>query len=556
MDKKYSAYIKKCTEMISPLENERLTLLAEEASGTLGEEFIPSALIVGFAANIGDMLALVSKTCGRGIGDILPKKLPKPLCVTFEHGEKTRIYRVSSEGTEEVAELSEAGEYIVSVNCSRLKTLRVTVCSNIAGTDEWRRILALHDSVCLCTYAGFAVNQPEREWLRDTLSRYSDAKFSEVFVTGTDTLHSEQDEKDVLEYISDTAKCIGFDYSVTADIKAAADFICSAADRYTPEELSDIRAARCVRAFLKDADRILEDCSQTGEADSAAIDKAVADLEAQRGFIVTSGEVASGIVLTNRVAEMRSEIQRSAEDFGRQASENIQTKIEFASEKELEGLESEIRSYLISCWDIFVKKTDQWISRGMDEIYEDLVKQIDSDIGELFSKIGKDSSAVISEAVCRHLPIRLGESVTGSVRRRSKDDPISEARRSTRDLILFSIPCAIVHPALGAATFVAAMLAASSAKKIAAAQYRKELASASEDASEECKLRIIEKINAALEDAKKESRDNIISLYKNAVDLIEAEIKALADDRAERAGKSELIAEIREKYIPQLLAEI
>lgn len=162
MDKKYSTYMKKCTEMLSPLENEQLDLLAEETAGTLKEEFIPSALIVGFAADAGDMLALVSKICGRGIGDIFPKKLPKPLCVTFEYGEKTQIYRVSSEGTEAVAALSEAGEYIVSVNRSRLKTLRVTVCSDIAGADEWRHILALHDTVCLCTYAGFAINQPER----------------------------------------------------------------------------------------------------------------------------------------------------------------------------------------------------------------------------------------------------------------------------------------------------------------------------------------------------------------------------------------------------------
>ena len=556
MDKKYSTYMKKCTEMLSPLENEQLDLLAEETAGTLKEEFIPSALIVGFAADAGDMLALVSKICGRGIGDIFPKKLPKPLCVTFEYGEKTQIYRVSSEGTEAVAALSEAGEYIVSVNRSRLKTLRVTVCSDIAGADEWRHILALHDTVCLCTYAGFAINQPEREWLRDMLSRYSDPQFSEVYITGTDTLHSEQDEKDVIDYVHDTAKRIGFDYSVTTDIKEAAGFICSAADRYTPGELSDIRAARCVRSFLKDADRILEGCSQADETDSAAIDKAVAELEAQRNFIVTSGEVASGIVLANRVAEMRSEIQRSAEEFGRQASENIQTKIEFASAKELEGLETEIRRYLISCWDVFVKNAEQWISRGMDEIYDDLVKQVDADIGELFSKIGKDSAAVISEAVSRRLPARLGETVTGSVRRRSKDDPISEARRSTRDLMLLSIPCAIVHPVLGVVTFAATMLAANSAKKSAAEQYRKELASASKDASDECRLRITEKIDAALEDAKKESSENIISLYKNAVDLIEGEIKALAGDREARAGKSRLIAEIREKHIPRLLAEI
>lgn len=542
--------VEQICQLASASGDAQIIRLADSARRTLARKHRRSIALVSDAYARRDMLRLAGEVTGLEVPvGVLPES-DMPVCILFTAGdgapqvdEQTTLLPDGTEYAYTRLTFSGRSEYLGSADLS--------VWCGVELAALGRELLEELDYVFLLTNATQAMPMSERDWLRETVTKYFGCDRAAVAIYNMDLMNSDEDAAAVTEAVAQHAGKISGDIRPCGDVEGLAGAIRAAAgDPGLEEKRVRSIAANCLDAIQA---RINEEMSMGG-VDLEKLKTGAEKIERERRALEASSKMAVEGVVDNLYARVRYELINAASDYSDELVESVSSRLE-----QSDSVEDDVRripAYLEAAWTSFEVSADQRVCQRNEEISQELSRQIELDCRSLLKYMDIPE---LENAIVRKLSFR----VAGEESPESGDMP-EETKRGVSDKLIkggiFAVTfvLAMAHPVLGLGVAVAEATKGLVSKTVFGIdpgnteKLRTEAIAQLKVSCSDIKKQVVASINASIDDVSEQARANVVRVYGEVIDKLVEEVAAqvrrvgeLKARQAELSAMTEKLAQIR-----------
>ena len=527
---KQTTILQKCDLIASKTKDPGMAAFSVRLHRALEKEHKPTMALVSFNMNHAERFDLIRQFTGAALPDELTAMTEgKPVSLLLDYAGRPGM-------------LSDGGENGVSVYglpCEWLKTRRVAVCDAVRSRESWFVLAGEIDIACLVIHATMAMNQQERNWLRECGQPLFGTSEPVITTVGMQLLNSDEDRQAVNDAIQAGLRRLGMSTQVFGDPMEAMRWM----DGFLNDpSVQEVRVNRLTVNAGTELNERVKAFISTALVGTAAIDSAVARLEDERRSLETAGQLASESILFNELTRLKVMACESIRDYGQRMVGTIKAKVETYPLDHLGAMDVEINQFIVNSWDAFLAKVAESTETELQKVSARLAEQMEADAGEMIEELDEPTRRAVYGAVMFaptaagraeymdvHAPLEYSGVNLGEITR--------QLRRETRGMMLVSIPLLFVNPlfavgSLAASKFIGKFRTDSELKSARAdmAKQIENLCAANSEA-------IVKYTQAEFDRQIQEGGQNVRAAYNNLISRLEAELGRM---KAEQGSKTEL----------------
>ena len=422
------------------------------------------------------------------------------------------------------------GVRIIHIPWEMLKKAEIFwICSSSLENIP-RRILVNSDEILWLTNASMAMPQREREWLSEAASMFDNESVM-ISLYNQETLNTREDVEALNLRLTKFASQLGRNKLYFANRSEALHRMFKEMD--IPAFL-ERREKRIQLACKEDLENYMKKQLELAEIDVEKLEASIKKAEAERKNIEFSSKFILNSTISNMYDEMRNIILDAADRYSQDACENVRAGLETSND--LEKDIHNIQPYLKAAWEHFEKEISKYMVSRQEEIAKILEQQISSDCQKIVGLLEGGSLG-------KEIDV-LSAGMFGSTFE-EKGPQTTKNKRISKGMLLTSIALAFVNPLWGLAGIVGTgVFNLSNAKNAKEAKEKVLLALPVE--CNKLKNEIERQLEITIENAKKESCDNVWKVYSEVLNKLMAEIADYMEQSRQAKEKAAVLHKLLE----------
>lgn len=484
-------------ENVKALKDPNMDEIISKWEKELNGEYFPQFLVISHPAAKKEFIRTLRNNIGPVQGNLDNlEKVEGDFTVHFQYGEDPEF-------------VDEDETKIISIPWEMLKKAEIFwICSSSLENIS-KRILVNSDEILWLTNASMAMPQREREWLSETVTSMFHNEPITISLYNQETLNTREDVEALNLRLTKFALQLGKNKLYLANRSEALHRMFEEMD--IPAFL-DRREKRIQLACKEDLENYMKKQLELAEIDVEKLEASIQKVEAERKNIEFSSKFILNSTISNMYDEMRNKILDAADRYSQDACENVRVGLE--SSKDLEKDIHNIQPYLKAAWEHFEKEISKYMVSRQEEIAKVLERQISSDCQKIVGLLEGGSLGKEIDVLTAGM---FGNTFE------EKEPQTTKNKRISKGMLLTSIALAFVNPLWGLAGIVGTgVFNLSNAKNTKEAKEKVLLALPGE--CNRLKNDIERQLELTIENAKKESCDNVWKVYSEVLDKLMAEI--------------------------------
>lgn len=376
------------------------------------------------------------------------------------------------------------------------------------------------DKLLLVTNATMAMTQEEKDWL----TSLRDSVFSDEPVTvslcNKLSLNTQADIDDLCVSVTKLLARYGKNTDFNDDFGSA---LCSQLEIINNEQFKVQREKRILTTCFDTLEAHIASQLELAEVDIDKLNEAIKKIEAERKNIEFSGRLVLSSTVENMYGEMKNKIISAADRYSDDAYESIRARLTVSNtlEKDINN----IAPYLKTVWANFEKEIGKHMASEQEQIASVLEQQISSDCKRMVDilEVSSFDGAINISTASLLSDISFGD---------MDESKAKKNKMLSKGMLIASIALAFVNPLWGLVG-VAGTSAFTLSNNKNLDEAKAKVLSALPNECNSIKRGVERQIEAAIENAKKESCDNVWKVYSEVLDnLMDAIFKYMEQIKA------------------------
>lgn len=533
-----------CDLMAAKTQTADMTALASRVHRALTQEHKPTMALVSFNMSHAERFEIVKSYIGAAIPSALAAKVEgEPACIFLDYSPAPTLL---SNGASD-------GILVYGLPNQALQAHRIAICDEIKAKEKWLTLAGEIDIACLLVNATMAMNQVERNWLKDCAQPLFWENEPVVAMTGLSLLNNEEDAQAVSDVVNSVLRRLQMSTKV---FDQPQDAMACMADFLNKEPVQESRQRRVAKNGLTAMSEMAQAFMKDAVVDGGAIEAAVSQLEKQRKSLEMAGQLASESILHNELNRLKVMAVETIRDYGQQIANNVKTQVETYPLEELANVDETVNRYVTESWDSFLITMSATTENELGKVSARLTEQMEQDAGELIAHLDEPARRAVYSAITFNaaasnapVPVRAPAEYSGI----NVTEMTDQLRRETRNMMLLSIPILFVNPLLAVGNVVAS-------KFIGKFRTDSELKTARADMAAQIDTMCLENTEAIVRYAEagfdrqaQEGTQNIKAAYAGLIQRLENDLNRLKNEQGQKAASWDTLQQQVNTVIPELL---
>lgn len=555
MDKtKYSNIIKMLDDTAEKIQDAKVDEITGWVYKSLERGHKPTLALVSFNLNHADRVNTLKNVFDIDIPkDIVHMIDGEPACLILDYCESPTLLN----------ENGIVGDRITfGVPSEQLKKGRIAICDELHSKDMWLELSSEIDAACLLINATMAMNQMERNWIKECAAPFYGDKDITVVITKMAQLNEEEDVQAVCQVVRNSLERLNVSYKTYEDERETLEQVNGQLIREYDRETRDKRVIKNgIRAITEHLKYLIDSVV----IDSATIQGTIEQLEKQQKSLELAGQLAAESILCNALNQLKSKICDGIRDYGRQMAANIKKKIEVSPLDQLETMDDKINGYVSGSWEYYIKSMSKKADEEVEAIAQRLAKQMELDAGKMISDLDESARRTVYSALGLTTNAATGTALidprsivqkNGSLSEISVGTVTDQLRKETRNMMLLSIPLFFVNPWVSVGNIFAAKIYGKYKTNSELSDVRSEMAKQVEQSCFDNAEAIVQQVTLSFDDEIRTGSINIKSAYNGLIRQIEDSLSELKVSQGERAELKNYLSNLVNVEFPSILSNL
>lgn len=551
---KYSNIIKMLDDTAEKTQDAKIDEITSWVHKSLEEEHKPTLALVSFNLNHADRVNMLKKVFDIEIPkDIVHMIDGEPACLILDYCESPALLN----------ENGIVGDRITfGVPSEQLVNCRIAICDELHSKDMWLELSSEIDAVCLLINATMAMNQMERNWIKECAAPFYDDKDIAVVITKMDRLNEEEDAQAVRQAVRGSLERLNVTYKTYED---ESETLAQLDERLVREYDREARDRRVIKNGIQALTEHLKYVMDSVVIDSATIQGTIEQLEKQQKSLELAGQFATESILCNALNQLKSKICDGIRDYGRQMAANIKKKIEASPLDQLETMDDKINGYVSGSWEYYIKSMSKKADEEIEVIAQRLAKQMELDAGKMVSDLDESARRTVYSALGLSTNSAPGTALidprsivqkNGSLSEISVGTVTDQLRKETRNMMLLSIPLFFVNPLVAVGNIFAAKVYGKYKTNSELSDIRSEMAKQVEQSCFDHSEAIVQQVTLSFDDEIRTGSINIKSAYNGLIRQIQDSLSQLQVSQGEKAELKNYLSNLVNVAFPGVLSNL
>ena len=546
-----------CEEIAKTADDLQITEQINHTKQMINTAHTPTLALAGIGPVGYSLLNVASKICEMEMPAAIKGVFANgSSCLTIEHSESERLYRVTSDGnfpitdcTTKPNEIVDVDELVYASPCEKLKEKKIILCGNIVKHDDWISLFENIDIVVLRINATAVMNQTERNWLDNELIPLFGKSHCAIWIDLMDQLNTETDQEDVMSLVKNTLRKRNLEIPIFTFSGAVKEWMLNELAKIDVYEQYRYKMMKICLNIL--SSRIME-IQNIKTIDEQSLKAVILKIESQRNNLELAGRIAAETTVVNTYEKLKIDAKAGIHDFNTQAIDNICQKVKDISIEELEDLEPNIQKYLRKVWEQYQQEMNVKLHAATEKCYEELMTQMEEDAARFISDMDEETQNLLEEAINRSVTSKDGNLVRPDWEYQGTNS-LTKLKIETRNMMMLSIPLVFVSPVLAVATFFGAKYYKKTQSEKRGNEFRESLMMQIRSSCDAVVQDICDEVDRNFDEVALKTADEVKQAYCNLVDKLIEQINELIAEQKALNTRIETLKSMQTVTIPSLM---
>lgn len=538
----YDDIIKIFDEIADKTQDTTIEGIAEWVHTSSEREHKPTLALVSFNFNHTERLNMIKKHFEIEIPEEIKEMIDgKPACLMFDYSEAPCF-----SGDEQIID----NRIMFGLPSQLLKNYRVVICDGIKSKREWLELSSEIDIICLVVNATMAMNQMERQWLKECAIPLFLEDEIIIQLTNLNLLNEEGDILEVREAVTNAMDQMQVAPRIFEEDSKLMEWMIHFLEN---DQILERNRKRTVKNAMTAITEQMKAYAESVSVDSETVQTTISQLKKQQKSLELAGKLASESILENAFNKLKSQLCDSIRDYNEQMFEKIKEIIEKTPLDQLENVYEKVDGYISGAWDYYIKVTSEKTNADMKVIEDQLMKQMETDVSNMITELDEAAQRTIYNALglgdefmstlCQFV-FYSDKIMLGSITK--------QIQKETRNMMLLSIPLFFVNPLVSVGNLFIAN--AYGKHKI-----NNQLKDAKQDMIKHIEFccnhnieKMIYQVELDLDDQMRAGAIKIMSSYNELIHKLEDKVLELEKEQKERIQLKDYLKEKVEVSFPDL----